>query len=69
MSDVPQLRLERLVVDISVRLQRACAHLTDSEFRELVLDIAHMKIRFDAIDDATYGRDSADRTRQPPTDP
>ena len=40
----------RHMADISARLRTACAHLPDEEFRALVLDLANMRLRFDAID-------------------
>lgn len=54
MSDLDRLRFERLVVDISARLRAACAHLPDEEFRQLVLAIAHKKLKFNALDDAAF---------------
>jgi hypothetical protein len=43
-------RYDRLVVDLSTRLRRACAHMPDAEYGALVDRIAQVTARFWAIE-------------------
>jgi hypothetical protein len=49
-EDYDQERDERLVADLSARLRRACAHLSDEQFGALVRDIARVTVRFHEIE-------------------
>jgi len=49
-EDYERERHERLVADLSARLRRACAHLSDEQFGALVRDIARVTVRFHEIE-------------------
>jgi len=59
----PADRLQALAADISARLRRVCAHLSDEEFSALVMDIAQVTLRYE---EAQYGSAPAPR---PPAKP
>lgn len=61
----PETRLNELIADITVRLRNACAHIPDDEFRQLVRDIAEMRLRFEVRDHESHsGSHRAVRARQ-----
>ena len=43
-------REQALASEISARLRKACAHLPEAEFRELVLSIARVTAKYDGAD-------------------
>ena len=49
-------RVLHQVADLAARLRRACAHLSDEQYAELVFDLASTWIRFDRIDASIAGR-------------
>ena len=51
--------LTRLMADISARLGRVCAHLSDSEFADLVFEIAQVRMRYD---ERVYGQSAQSKT-------
>lgn len=42
--------------ELTVRLRRVCQHLSDEEFARLVADMAKTKLRFAAIEAASWPR-------------
>ena len=51
-----EARREAYVAEISARLRHVCQHLSDEEFRHLVLDMAETRLRFSAIDSGALAR-------------
>ena len=51
-----EARREAYVVEISARLRHVCQHLSDEEFKRLVMDMAETRLRFSAIDSGALAR-------------
>jgi hypothetical protein len=47
-------RFEQIVADVSRRLAKTCSHMSEAEFKALVMNIVLMKVRFDEVESAHW---------------
>lgn len=47
-------QLEQMVTDVSRRLAKTCSHMSEAEFKALVMSIVLMKVRFDEVESAHW---------------